>query len=134
MKRIPDPDLPPSRAALPEGCSDLFDAYQLRSAAREERAKFLLRTAAVLHDSLVAQLDPELLRSRNPDLLLARISDFLHPLLLSDPAFARKVGSSAELVDELFHVLMANLEEESEGELPPVPSPDFPLARRHASE
>ena len=68
----------------------------------------------MLHDPLVAQLDPELLRSRNPDLLLARISDFLHPLLLSDPAFARKVGSSSELVDELFHVLMANLEEESE--------------------
>jgi hypothetical protein len=114
MKRIPDPDLPPSRAALPEGCSDLFDAYQMRSAAREERAKFLLRTAAVLHDSLVAQLDPELLRSRNPDLLLARISDFLHPLLLSDPAFARKVGSSSELVEELFHVLMANLKFESD--------------------
>ncbi len=77
----------------------------------------------MLHDSLVEQLDPELLRSRNPDLLLARISDFLHPLLLSDPAFARKVGSSAELVEELFHVLMANLEEESEGELPACPKP-----------
>lgn len=114
MKRIPDPDLPPSRAALPERCSDLFDAYQLRSATREERAKFLLRTAAVLHDSLVAQLDPEVLRSRNPDLLLAGISDFLHPLLLSDPAFARKIGSSSELVEELFHVLLANLEEERE--------------------
>lgn len=114
MKRVPDPDLPPSRAALPEGCSDLVEAYQLRSAAREERAKFLLRTAAVLHDSLVAQLDPEVLRSRNPDLLLARISDFLHPLLLSDREFARKVGSSSELVEELFHVLLANLEEEGE--------------------
>jgi hypothetical protein len=114
MKRIPDPELPPSRASLPEGCSDLFDAYQMRSAAREERAKFLLRTAAVLLDSLVAQLDPELLRSRNPDLLLARISDFLHPLLLSDREFARKVGSSSELVEELFHVLMANLEDEGE--------------------
>jgi hypothetical protein len=105
----------------------------MRSATREERANFLLRTAAVLHDSLVAQLDPELLRSRNPDLLLARISDFLHPLLLSDREFARKVGSSSELVEELFHVLLANLEEESEGEPPPVSSPDFPLARRHAS-
>lgn len=114
MKRIPDPDLPPSRAALPEGCSDLFDAYKVRAAAREERAKFLLRTAAMLHDPLVAQLDPELLRSRNPDLLLARISDFLHPLLLSDREFARQVGSSSELVEELFHVLMANLEEGGE--------------------
>lgn len=114
MKRVPDPDLPPSRAALPEGCSDLFDAYKMRAATRDERAKFLLRTAAVLHDSLVAQLDPEVLRSRNSDLLLAGISDFLHPLLLSDPAFARKIGSSSELVEEMFHVLMANLEEESE--------------------
>jgi len=68
----------------------------------------------VLHDSLMAQLDPELLRSRNPDLLLARISDFLHPLLISDPAFARKVGSSSELVEELLHVVLANLEDESE--------------------
>lgn len=84
----------------------------MRSFAREERAKFLLRTAAVLHDSLVAQLDPEVLRSRNPDLLLAGISDFLHPLLLSDPDFAREIGSSSELVDELFHVVMANLEED----------------------
>jgi hypothetical protein len=68
----------------------------------------------VLHDSLVEQLDPELLRSRNPDLLLARISDFLHPLLLSDREFAKKVGSSSELVEELFHVLLANLEDEDE--------------------
>ena len=86
----------------------------MRATAREERAKLLLRTAAVLHDSLVAQLDPELLRSRNPDLLLAGISDFLHPLLLYDREFARKVGSSSELVEEMFHVLMANLEEEGE--------------------
>ena len=114
MKRIPEPNLPPSRAALPEGCSDIIDAYEIRSATMEERSKFLLRTAAVLHDSLVEQLDPEILRSRNPDYLLHRTSDFLHPILLSDPEFEKKIRPSSELVEMLFHVLMANLEEESE--------------------
>ena len=114
MKRIPEPDLPPSRATLPEGCSDLIDAYEMRSATREERSKFLLRTAALLHDTLVAQLDPEVLRSRNPDYLLYRISDFLHPILLSYPELERKIRPSSELVEMLFHVLMANLDEESE--------------------
>lgn len=120
MKRIPEPDLPPSRAALPEGCSDLIEAYEIRSATKEERSKFLLRTAAVLHDSLVEQLDPEILRSRNPDYLLHRISDFLHPLLLSDPELEKKVRPSSELVEMLFHVLMANLDDETE----PDGSPD----------
>ena len=120
MKRIPEPDLPPSRAALPEGCSDLIEAYEIRSATKEERSKFLLRTAAVLHDSLVEQLDPEILRSRNPDYLLHRISDFLHPLLLSDPELETKVRPSSELVEMLFHVLMANLDDETE----PDGSPD----------
>lgn len=114
MKRIPEPNLPPSRGALPEGCSDLIDAYEIRSATRDERSKFLLRISAVLHDSLVEQLDPVILRSRNPDYLLHRISDFLHPILLSDPEFEKKIRPSSELVEMLFHVLMANLEEESE--------------------
>ncbi len=114
MKRILDPDLPPSRAALPEGCSDLIDAYEIRTATREVRVKFLLRISAILHDSLVDQLDPEILRSRNPDDLLHRISDFLHPILLSDPEFEKKVSPNSELVEMLFHVLIANLEDESE--------------------
>ena len=114
MKRIHEPNLPPSRAALPEGCSDLTDAYEIRSATRDERSKFLLRIAAVLHDPLVEQLDPVILRSRNPDYLLHRISDFLHPILLSDPEFEKKIRPSSELVEMLFHVLMANLEEEVE--------------------
>lgn len=114
MKRIPEPNLPLSRAALPEGCSDLIDAYEIRSATREERSKFLLRTAALLHDSLVAKLDPDVLRSQNPDYLLHRISDFLHPILISDPEFERKIAPSSDLVEMLFHVLIANLEEESE--------------------
>jgi hypothetical protein len=114
MKRIPEPDLSPSRASLPEGCSDLIDAYEIRSATREDRSKFLLRTSALLHDSLVAQLDPEVLHSRNPDYLLHRISDFLHPILLSDPEFEKKVRPSSELVEMHFHVLMANLDDESE--------------------
>lgn len=112
MKRSPDPELPFSRAVLPEGCSDLIDAYEIRAATQEERSKFLLRTAAVLHDSLVAQLDPEGLRSRNPDYLLHRISDFLHPILLSDPELEMKIRPSSELVEMLFHVLMANLDED----------------------
>ena len=118
MKRIPEPNLPPSRAALPEGCSDLINAYEIRSATREDRSKFLLRTSALLHDSFVAQLDPEVLRSRNPDYLLHRISDFLHPILLSDPEFEKKVRPSSELVEMLFHVLMANLEDQSEQDAP----------------
>lgn len=114
MKRIPEPNLPPSRAALPEGCSELIDAYEIRTATREVRSKFLLRISAILHDSLVDQLDPEVLRSRNPDYLLHRISDFLHPILLSNPEFEKKITPNSDLVDMLFHVLIANLEDESE--------------------
>ena len=94
MKRVPDPDLPPSRATLPEGCSDLVDAYKIRSATRDERSKFFLRTATIMHDSSVAELDPEVLRTRNPDFLLHRIPDFLHPILLANPEFERKVKPS----------------------------------------
>ncbi len=112
MKPVPDPELPHSRAALPEGCSDLIEAYEIRSATREARSKFLLRTAALLHDPLVAQLDPEVLRSRNPDYLLHRISDFLHPVLLSNPELESKIRPSSELVETLFHVLMANLDDD----------------------
>jgi hypothetical protein len=114
MKRVPDPDLPFSRAALPEGCSDLIDAYKIRSGEQQQRSKFILRIAALLHDPLVSQLDPDVLRSRNPDLLLRGISDFLHPILLSDSRLEKLIGSSADLVETLFHVLMANLEEEAE--------------------
>jgi hypothetical protein len=57
MKRIPELDLPFSRASLPEGCSDLIDAYEIRSVTREDRSRFLPRLSAVLHDPLVDQLD-----------------------------------------------------------------------------
>jgi hypothetical protein len=114
MKRIPEPNLPLSRAALPEGCSDIIDAYEIRSATREERSKFLLRTAALMHDSLVEQLDPEVLHTRNPDYLLHKISDFLHPILISHPEFEKKISPSSELVEMLFHVLIANLESEDQ--------------------
>ena len=113
MKRVTEPNLPFSRAALPEGCSDLIEAYKIRSATQQQRSKFILRIAALLHDPLVSQLDPDVLRSRNPDLLLLGISDFLHPILLSDPKLEKMIGSSSELVETLFHVLMANLEEEA---------------------
>lgn len=92
----------------------MIDAYVIESAAREARSRFLLRTAARFHDPLVEQLDPEILRSRNPDYLLHCISDFLHPILLSDPAFEREIRPSSELVEMLFHVLMANLDDEGE--------------------
>ncbi|MFT6178727.1 MAG: hypothetical protein ACJAQT_003424 [Akkermansiaceae bacterium] len=106
-----EPEIPLSRALLPEGCSDLGDVSKIRRADQEERSKFLLRTAATLHDSLVAELDPEVLRTKNPDLLLHRISDFLHPILLADPELERQIRPSSELVDTIFHVLMANLED-----------------------
>lgn len=114
MKRSPSPSLPTSRAALPEGCSDLIDAYQIHSATREVRAKFLLRISAILHDSFVDQLDPKALRSQDRDDLLHRISDFLHPILLADLEFEKKVRPSYELVDMLYHVLIANLENDGE--------------------
>ena len=112
MKRVPDPNLPFSRAALPEGCSDLIEAYKIRTASQQQRSKFILRIAALLHDPLVSQLDPDVLRSRDPDLLLRGISDFLHPILLSNQKLERMIGSSTDLVETLFHVLMANLEED----------------------
>jgi len=112
MKRIPNSELSPTRAALPEGCLDLIDAYNLRSASIEDRSKFLLRTAALLHDSFVAQLDREVLFSSDRDLLLQEISDFLHPILLSDSELERKIRPSSELVETMFHVILANLDEE----------------------
>jgi hypothetical protein len=95
-----------------------MDAYEIQSATREARSRFLLRISAILHDSLVDLLDPEVLRSRNPDYLLHRISDFLHPILLSNPEFEKKVKPSSELVEMLFHVLISNLEDESERDAP----------------
>jgi hypothetical protein len=115
MHRTPPPDPFPSRAALPEGCSDLLDAYRIRSATRERRARFLLRLAAMMHDPLVSTIDPEILRTRNPDHLLHRISDFLHPMLIANPHLEETVRPSSELVETLFHVMMANLDEDTRG-------------------
>ncbi len=56
--RTPEPDLPLPRASLPEGCSDLVDAYKICAASEEEHRRFILRLAAPLHDTFVAQLGP----------------------------------------------------------------------------
>lgn len=104
-------DQPFARAMLPEGCSDLYDAYKLRAESKEERFRFILRTAAEFHDPLVSTLDPKTLRTGNPHLLLPRISDFLHPILLANPELEKKIGATSDLVEMLFHVMMANLED-----------------------
>jgi hypothetical protein len=52
MKRVPEPNLPLPRALLPEGCSDLVDAYNIREAFEEEHRRYLLRVAVVLHGSI----------------------------------------------------------------------------------
>ena len=111
MKRVPEPDLPLPRASLPEGCSDLVDAYKIRAASAEEHRRFILRIAALLHDTFVAQLDPEELGTRNEELMMQRISDFLHPILLANPKLERQIGASSDLVETLFHVVMANADD-----------------------
>jgi len=109
---MPEPDLPMSRASLPEGCSDLIDAYRIRSSLREDRDRLLLRVSAELHDPFIAQLDPEVLRSGDQMLLLKKISDFLHPVLLARPDLENQIRPSSDLVDTLLHVVLANAEED----------------------
>ncbi len=111
MDRSPESDLPFARAMLPEGCADLYEAQKLRSESKEERFRFILRIAAELHDPLLATIDPETLGTRNPNLLLPKISDFLHPILLADPKLEKKIGATSDLVEMLFHVVMANLDD-----------------------
>jgi len=111
MDRPLESDLPFARAMLPEGCSDLYKAHKLRAESKEERFRFILRIAAELHDSLLSQIDPDILMTRNPDFLLPLISDFLHPILLADPDMEKRIGSTSDLVEMLFHVMMANLDE-----------------------
>jgi hypothetical protein len=96
---------------LPEGCADLYEAHKRRAESKEGHFRFILRIAAELHDPLVATLDPEVLRTRNPDLLLPRISDFLHPILLADPKLEKQIGATSDLVEMLYHVVMANLDD-----------------------
>ncbi|MDD5260706.1 MAG: hypothetical protein PHD76_02560 [Methylacidiphilales bacterium] len=112
MNRIPEPNLPASRASLPVGCSDLIDAYKIRIASKQERSHFLFKISALLHDPVLCQLDRELLLTRDPDLLKPRISEILHPILLPNPQLQEQIGSSADLVNSIFDVVMANLHEE----------------------
>jgi hypothetical protein len=113
-KRVPEPTQPQSRASLPEGCSDLMEAYEIREASAKKRELALLRIAAVLHDRFVAKLEPGIDWKCNEELLRKRISDFLHPLLLARPDLAKRVGSSSwDLVEMFFQVVKANAEENS---------------------
>ncbi len=108
-----------SRASLPEGCSDLIEAYKIRAASQQERqqerSRFILRIAVLLHDRFVDQLDPDVLSTRNEELLMQRISDFLHPILLANRELEKQIGASSDLVETLFHVVMANADD---GETP----------------
>lgn len=108
MRQEPDPHLPMSRAMLPEGCSDLVEAYQIREANKKARSLFLLRIAALLHDDLIRQLDPAILATKNPDDVLHAISDFLHPILLANPNLERAIQPSSEFVEIVYQVVMAN--------------------------
>jgi len=40
------------------------------------------------------------------------ISEIIHPILLSNPKFQKKISSSTALVDTLYNVILANLDEE----------------------
>jgi hypothetical protein len=111
VKRSPEPNLPLTRASLPEGCSDLVEAYKMRAESKEERERLMLRIAALLHDRFVDQLEPEVLIVCDEGLLRQRISDFLHPILLAYPKFEELIGESSELVEMLFDVVMANADE-----------------------
>jgi hypothetical protein len=111
MHRSPEPNLPLPRASLPEGCSDLADAYRMRRVSEMEHRGFILRVAIVLHDLFIDQLDPEVLHMRDEELLRQRISDFLHPILLESPKLERKIGASSDLADALFKVVMANADD-----------------------
>jgi hypothetical protein len=111
MKRVPEPNLPLPRASLPEGCSDLVEAYKARHDSEMEQRRFILRVAVVLHDPFVDQLEPGILRMRDEELLRQRISDFLHPILLASPELERKIGASSDLAEMLFDVVMANADD-----------------------
>jgi hypothetical protein len=110
MKRFPESDLPMPRASLPEGCSDLIDAYRIRAKSQEDRERLLLRLAAQFHDSFLEQLDTEVLLSGDQLLLAKKISDFLHPILLAHRDLEGMIRPSSDLVDTLMHVVLANLE------------------------
>lgn len=112
MKRIPESGLPLSRSSLPEGCSDLIDAYKQRASTQEEYDRHLLRIAAQLHDPFVAQLNTDLLKSGDQSLIAKKISDFLHPILLEDNKLSSQIRSSSDLVDLLLHVVLANHEDD----------------------
>ncbi len=112
MKRTPEPGLPLSRASLPEGCSELIDAYKQRAASKKDRDRHLLRISALLHDPFIAQLDPKILTSGDQSLVAQKISDFLHPILLENHTLHSQIRSSSELVDILLHVVLANSEED----------------------
>ena len=112
MKRIPESGLPFSRSALPEGCSDLIDAYKQRASTQEEYDRHLLRIAAQLHDIFVEQLDSDILASGNQSLVAQKISDFLHPILFENNKLSSQIRSSSDLVDILLHVVLANYEDE----------------------
>jgi len=107
---MPEPDLPMSRASLPEGCSDIVDAYRVRSSLRKNRDLLLLRVSAELHDPFVAQVDPSVLRSGDQMLLNKKISDFFHPILLARPELENQIRPSSDLVDTMLHVVLANIE------------------------
>lgn len=112
MKRVPESGLPLSRASLPDGCSELIDAYRLRAASQQDRDRHLLRLAAEFHDPFMDQLDPEVLQSGDLLLLNKKISDFLHPILLSDRDLRDQIQPSSDLVDTLLHVVLANLDDD----------------------
>lgn len=110
MKRVPESGLPISRASLPEGCSDLIDAYRMRIVSESERDALLLRIAALFHDKFVEQLDPAILQSGDSLLVAKKVSDFLHPVLLTNPDLEKLIRPNADLVDTLVHVAFANYE------------------------
>ncbi len=45
-------------------------------------------------------------------LLIKKISDFLHPILLAHPDLENQIRPSSELVDTLLHVVLANSKED----------------------
>lgn len=112
MKRVPESNLPPSRGSLPAGCSDLVDAYRLQDKSKKARSQFLFEVSVLLHDPVVSHLDRELLLSRDSELVKPRISEILHLIFLSNPELEKATGSSADLVNMLFEVILANLDDD----------------------
>ena len=112
MKRIPESGLPKTRHTLPEGCSDLIQAYELRSEAEQQYERHILSICAQLHDPFIEQLDLTILQSEEYSLLRAKISDFLHPILLENKQLAQQILSSSDFVDMFLHVVIANYDEQ----------------------